>query len=100
MARMNPVDRKADILASAVKAATEHGFAHLRLTHIAAAAECSNALVVSHFGTMVQMRRAVMRAAIKEQILPIIAEGVAMRDPSATKISDDLKRKALASLTA
>lgn len=100
MARMTPADRKADILASAVKAAETHGFAQLRLHHIATAAGCSNALVVAHFKTMIQMRRAVMRTAIKDEILPIIASGVAIADPTAKKAPDDLKIKALATLTA
>jgi AcrR family transcriptional regulator len=97
---MTPADRKAAILDAAVAAAKKHGFARMRLSQIAEHAECSNALVVSHFGTMTQMRRAVMRAAIKQQILPIIAEGVATRDPVACKAPDDLKSKALATLAA
>jgi AcrR family transcriptional regulator len=97
---MTPTDRKAAILDAAVTAAKKHGFARLRLVHIAEQAECSNALVVSHYGTMAQMRRAVMRAAIKQQILSIIAEGIATRDPIACKVSDELQRKALATLTA
>lgn len=100
MARMTPTDRKAAILDAAVTAAKKHGFARLRLVHIAEQAECSNALVVSHYGTMQQMRRAVMRAAIKQEILPIIAEGIATRDPVACKAPDVLKEKALATLAA
>lgn len=98
MARMTPTDRKAAILEAAIGAAHKHGFAQLRLAHIADAAQCSNALVVSHYGTMPQMRRAVMRAAVKREILPIIAAGVAMRDPVAIKAPSDLQRKALDSL--
>lgn len=100
MARMTPADRKAAILDAAVAAAKKHGFARLRLVHIAEQAECSNALVVSHYGTMAQMRRAVMRAAVKQEILPIIAEGIATRDPVACKAPDSLKEKALATLAA
>lgn len=98
MARMTPTDRKAAILDAAVAAAKKHGFANLRLVHIAAQAECSNALVVSHYGTMAQMRRAVMRAAVKQEILAIIAEGLATHDPVARKVSPELQRKALATL--
>lgn len=95
---MAPKDRKAAILEAAVTAAKNHGFSALRLAHIAEQAECSNALVVSHYGTMSQMRRAVMRAAIKQEILSIVAEGIATRDPVACKSSPELQRKALAAL--
>lgn len=98
MARMTPSDRKAAILEAAIKAANQHGFAQLRLVHIATAAECSNALIVSHYGTMSQMRRAVMRAAIKRELLPIVAAGVVMRDPVAIKATPELQRKALDSV--
>lgn len=100
MARMTPTDRKAAILDAAVAAAKKHGFANLRLVHIAEHAECSNALVVSHYGTMAQMRRAVMRAAVKQEILAIIAEGLATHDPVARKASSELQNKALATLAA
>lgn len=98
MARMDPADRKAAILDAALSLAKKKGFASLRLQHIAEAAECSNALVVIHFKTMTQMRRAVMRAAVKKEILSIIAEGIATRDPVACKVCPELQRKALAAL--
>lgn len=97
--RMIPADRKASILEAAIDAAKKQTFSGLRLHHIATAADCSNALVVSHFGTMTKMRRAVMRAAIQREILPLIAQGVATGDPTATKANKALKDKALASLS-
>lgn len=97
--RMIPADRKASILEAAISAAQKQSFSGLRLHHIATAADCSNALVVSHFGTMTKMRRAVMRAAISRELLPIIAQGVAMSDPAAIKAPKELKDKALASLS-
>lgn len=98
MARMTPTDRKAAILEAAINVAQQKGFALFRLHHIAEAAECSNALVISHFSTMTQVKRAVMRAAIKREILSIIASGIVNAEPAAIKADPDLKRKALASL--
>ena len=98
--RMIPADRKACILEAAITAAQKQSFSGLRLHHIATAADCSNALVVSYFGTMTKMRRAVMRAAITRQILPIIANGVATGDPTALKVDKALRTKAMATLTA
>lgn len=97
--RMSPGDRKASILEAAIEAAKQHTFSGMRLHHVATAAECSNALVVSYYSTMPQVRRAVMRAAIKRGLLDIIANGVVTRDPTALKADEGLKTRALASLS-
>ncbi len=98
--RMIPADRKASILEAAIVAAQQQSFTGMRMQHVSAAAECSNALVVSYFGTMTQLRRAVMRAAIKRELLPIIANGVATKDPVALRADPALQKKACATLTA
>jgi len=97
---MTPTARKAAILEAAILAAQANSFSGMRMQHVYTLAECSNALVVSYYGTMPQLRRAVMRAAIKREILPIIANGVAMRDPNALKADMALQKKAMATLTA
>jgi AcrR family transcriptional regulator len=98
MKRMTPTDRKASVLEAAIVAAQKHTFAGLRLSHIAEQDECSNATVIQYFKTMTQMRRAVMRAAIKRRLLPLIAQGVAIGDPTASKADTELKKAALASM--
>lgn len=98
--RMKPTDRKASILDAAVATAAKLGFANLRLAHVATAAECSNSLIISHFSTMTKLRRAVMRRAIDTSNLAIIAQGVAIGDPTAAKITPTLRRAALATLNA
>lgn len=96
--RMAPAAREAQLLDVAVELARKNGFANLRMLHISKHAECSNATVVAYFGTMIKMKRAVMRAAIKRRVLPIVAEGVAMRDTVAMKAPTELQREALATL--
>lgn len=97
--RMTKDDRKTQILEAAIVAANAKGFASVRLHHIAEQAQCSTSLVMSHYATMPQVRRAIMRAAIKRELLGIIANGYVTGDPTAKKISSELKIKALASLT-
>ncbi len=96
--RMTPTDRNAAILESAIVAAQAHGFSNVRLIHIAEQAKCSTALVISHYSTMPQMRRAIMRAAIKRGLLGIIANGLATKDPTALKAPEELRKKAAKSL--
>lgn len=96
--RMTPANRTAAVLDSAIKAAEQHTFAGMRLAHVAALSECSNATVLTYYSTMTKLRRAVMRAAISRRLLPLIAQGIAIGDPTALKVSDDLRRAACASL--
>lgn len=96
--RMQPADRKASILSAAVAVARQHGYNEFRLTHVATAAECSTALVMTYYKTMNDMRRAVMGEAIKREHLDIIATGIALRDPRCRKLAPELHKKAVNSL--
>lgn len=96
--RMAPADRKASILDAALTAAKKHGYNNFRLTHVAEIAECSTALVMIYYKTMDQVRRDVMRVAIRDELLPIIAAGIALRDPRCRKLTLELRERALATL--
>lgn len=98
--KQNPADRRKQILDAAVAEAREHGFS--RLTRDGVAARCSLAAgtINKYFSTMTVLRRDVMRAAVRLEILPIIAAGVAAGDPHAAKAPQELKRRALDSLAA
>lgn len=98
--RLDPNARKEEILQVAVGIATKDGLNNLRRDAIAEAAGVANGLVTRYFETMTQLRRAVMRHAVHNENLPLIAQGIAMRDPQALKAPEELKQKALASLSA
>ena len=61
---------------------------------IAAAAGVSPALVSHRLGTMDNVRRAIMRAAIKAEDVKVIAQGLAIGDPHARKAPEALRQKA------
>ncbi len=98
--RMTPANRKAAILAAAmtVAASKKIGFSAMRQKDIAEQAECGFGTVTLYFNTMTQMRRAVMREAIKQQDVAIIAQGLGIGDPDAKKAPPELKKKAAALL--
>lgn len=96
--RMAPADRKASILDAALAAARKHGYNDFRLVHVAELAECSTGLVMSYYKTMAQVRRDVMRAAIRDELLPIIATGIVLKDPYCRKITPELRARALATI--
>lgn len=96
--RLKPKDRTAGLLEIALQQAEKLGLANLRRIDVATAASVSEALVSARLGTMVNLRRDVMRHAIKTKNLRVLGEGVACRDPVALKAPPDLRQQALASL--
>ena len=98
MSRQNPKDRQASILDAALRMSRLHGYQRITRADIAAAAECSDALVSSYFGTMVQVRRSVVRAAIKQRDLVVILEAMLAKDPHVQKAPEELRRAAVASI--
>lgn len=96
--RMTPKERKAAVLDAALITAEKVGFVQMRTCDIAAAAQCGHGTVTLYWGTMPQLRRAVMRAAIKQERLKIIATGLAIGDKDALKAAPELKKAAIASL--
>jgi hypothetical protein len=54
--------------------------------------------VTNHLGTMQQLRRAMVRYAVRTERLGVVAQAVALKDPLVKKIDPDLKQRALDSL--
>lgn len=92
--RANPNLRKDQILKVALDICEQKGYANLTREKIAEAAGVSPGTVSIHFGTMPQLKRAVMRSAIKNEVIPIVAEGLAAKDPHASKAPAEIKAKA------
>lgn len=95
MSRLKPDDRKLQILRAAlIVASKDGGWFKLSRQAVAAEAGCAESLVSRYFGTMVCFKRTVMRAAIHNKILPVIAQGLACKDETAQKASPELKNDA------
>jgi AcrR family transcriptional regulator len=92
--RLQPTARKSALLDAALVVAQRDGYDHMTREAIAAQYQVSPGLVSHHLGTMPQLRRAVMRAAVARGVLGIIARGLSLKDPQALRAPDDLKRKA------
>lgn len=90
---------KENIIVAALRvAAKPGGWSKLTREKVAIEAGCGEALVSKYFGTMVAFRRALMRAAIHQAVLPIVAQGLAAGDKCAQKAPDALKKSALSTL--
>lgn len=93
-------DRKSQLLEAALKIATRIGYTKVTREAIAKEAKVSPALVSFYFGTTPKMKRDIMRHAVKQEIVEIIAQGLADKNPHAQKAPDDLKKRAAAHLIA
>lgn len=93
--RTNPELRKDQILNVGIKLASIIGCHRLTRNEIASNAGISIGLITNYFGTMKQLRRTIMRAAIKQKIPEIIAFGIVDNNVYAKKVKGELKREAL-----
>jgi AcrR family transcriptional regulator len=91
--------RKSEILSAALMLAERHGLHAITRDQIANSADCSTGIVNFHFGTMKQLRRAIVGEAIRVKNLRVIAQALVMGDSRANGIPDELKRAAALSLS-
>lgn len=93
-------ERIAQILKAALELAKRRGYNCITRDEIAERAGVPSSLIAYHCGTMDNLRRDLMREAIRTECLPVIAQGLAVRDRHALKAPEDLRRRALQSLGA
>lgn len=96
--RMIPKEREHALLECALKLAASEGLYRMTRGRLASRAGVSTGLVSLYLGTMPQLRQKVLREAIKREILPIIADGLAAHDKAALRAPPVVKRKALEGL--
>ncbi len=96
--RLTPALRRQHILDAAVILASSGNYQQTTRQQIAETAGIAPTLISHHFGTMVQLRRALMRYAVQGRHLSVIAQGLAARDAQAQKAPAELQAAALATL--
>lgn len=96
--RLPPSDRRAQLMAAALALAERHDYRSLKRADIAERAGVSAGLVTQHLGTMDNMRRDLMRAAIKHRCLAVIAQGLAAKDRYALKAPAEIRQAAALAL--
>jgi DNA-binding transcriptional regulator YbjK len=96
----NTVALKNAILQAAVNLSKQKGFMRVFRVEIAKAAGCVEGTVSYHFGTMRDMRAAIMAHAIEHEVLEVVAQGLAIDYLPTRKAPEALKRKAARILAA
>lgn len=97
--RLEPATRREQLLKIALDLAVVHGYQWITRQQIAEVAQCSEALVSHAFGTMIKLKRAVMREAVRLGTVEVIAQGLAEKSPYAQAAPDEMKRRAAQLLT-
>lgn len=96
MKRLSPSNRKAQILAAVLPVARRMGYQAIGWVEAGMAANVSESLVRKYFGTIPQLHRAIVSAAIVQRDARIIAQGVAAGDSKAKRAPEDLLIEAAA----
>lgn len=93
--RVAPQLRKENILSCAIKLAEKVGYTKITATAVAEDAGITHQTVMHYFSTMNQLKTEVMRRAVKENNLRIIAQGLVAGDKHAKKAEQHVKEDAL-----
>lgn len=93
-------NRNRAVLDAALRLAGQRGYRNITRQQVADEAQVAVGSVNNAYGTMDGLRDAVMAAAVERELLPVIAQGLADRHPSALAAPLSVKDSALASLAA
>lgn len=92
--RLAPADRSAWLLNVALAHARKVGYVNISRKSLAGAAGCSTGLITHRFGTMDDLREELMREAVKQKDLIVIAQGIAAKDAIAMRAPKALREEA------
>ena len=92
--RLDPKTRTEALLQAALEVAQVKGWRRMTRECVAVAAGVSPALVSARLGTMEALRRSVMRAAVRQRIAGVVAEGLIAGDRHAQAADAALKQAA------
>lgn len=90
--------RKKQLLDIAIELAADVGYQNVSRKMIADRANVVKSLVSAYFGSMPKLRETIMRSAIKNSNLKIIAQGLIAKDKIALTAPKELKLRATVSL--
>jgi len=95
MTRSTPQLRIRAILQAALHLARRHGYTRITRAMIAERAGCSASLISAHVGDMMQVRRLVLREAVRTEDWVVVAQGIVARDPVVARLPVAVRRMAL-----
>ena len=95
--KLTPQVRCELIITAALQLASKPGgWNTLTLVGIAKQAHCTHGLVLHHFGSIASLRRALVKAAIKQENFDVLTQALVANDPEANRMKPLLRQKAFA----
>jgi len=94
-ARINPKHRQKLILDAAVKLSSMIGYENITRDAVAEIADVSSPLVGKYFGRMSELKNAVIREAIIQENVQIIAQGIISKNTYTKRINVKLRHKVI-----
>lgn len=98
--RLDPDSRRQHILSVAVELAQKDSFEWLTRAAVAEAACVSPGLVSAYFKPFTELKREVLREAVRTKNIDILAQGMAARHPLVANLPMSLRDKVAKRLTA
>ena len=95
--RKDPAIRRQEILDAAVELARENGYLKMTHSHVAGRVEVSPSLIRKYYEDKSKLREAVMVEAVRLEIIEIVLQGLAAKDPIAHSAPAGLRAAALES---
>jgi AcrR family transcriptional regulator len=92
--RLEPKTRETQLLKAAIILAKRIGYANITRDAIALEAGVASGLVSYRLGNMASIRTAVMRQAVRDGVIEIIAQGLAAGDEQAKKAPPEMRTRA------
>lgn len=93
-----PMSRKETMLKLAISIAQRKGYSNVTREELADKMKCAESLVSYHFGSIPKLHREIMKAAVDQQNLKIIAQGLVSQDPIAQSAPKKLKKHAMSQM--
>ena len=98
MATLRKKQRQAQILSQATRMARDGKLYVVTAEEVAEEVGCSRPTIMHYFKSMQGLRDAVVKAAITDDNLNIIAQAIAANDPLMEKINESLRQRAVLTL--
>jgi len=93
--RMAPDTRRLQLIEAGLAVAEHVGFVGMTREQVAGAAEVSPALINQYFDGFEAFKSDVMRLAILQESLQVVAAGIVTGHPTALRADENVKRRAL-----
>jgi len=93
--RKEPSERKQELLEVAIQLAKEEGYSHITRNEIARRAGVAYGLVTSYFKSIENLKRLVIKEAIRLEIVQIVAQALARKEPLTRRLDPSLREKVI-----